>query len=121
MRSLHLPIYSDVNPLPIIMIAGAGVLLIAAVIIVIYLVSHRKGKKSFDSDAWLIALGDKENVKEITATGSRLSLVLVDKEKIDREKLKELGVSSVLVMSNKVTLVIEDKAEQVAASIQKDL
>ena len=121
MRSLHLPIYSDVNPLPIIMIAGAGVLLIAAVIIVIYLVTHRKAKKSLDSGAWLIALGDKENVKEITATGSRLSLVLVDKEKIDREKLKELGVSSVLVMSNKVTLVIEDKAEQVAASIQKDL
>ena len=57
----------------------------------------------------------------MTAIGSRLSVSLLDKEKIDREKLKELGVSSVLVMSNKVTLVIEDKAEQVAASIQKDL
>ena len=121
MKCLHLPIYSDINPLPIIMIAGAGVLLVAAIIIVIYLFTHRKNKKSLDSGAWLIALGDKENIKEVNATGSRLSLVLVDKEKIDREKLKELGVSSVLVMSNKVTLVIEEKAEQVAASIQKDL
>ena len=121
MKCLHLPIYSETNPLPIIMIAGAGVLLVAAIIIVIYLLTHRRSKKSLDSGAWLIALGDKENIKEVIATGSRLSLVLVDKEKIDREKLKELGVSSVLVMSNKVTLVIEEKAEQVAASIQKDL
>ena len=121
MKSLHLPILNDVNPLPIIMIAGAGVLLVAAIIIVVYLLTHRKNKKSFDSSEWLIALGNKENVKEVTATGSRLSIVLENKEIIDREKLKELGVSSVLVMSNKVTLVIEGKAEQVAASIQKDL
>ena len=121
MKSLHLPFLSDVNPVPIIMIAGAAVLLIAAIVIIIYLVTHRKSKKSLDSGAWLIALGNKENVKEVSATGSRLSVVLENKDIIDREKLKELGVNSVLVMSNKVTLVIENKAEQVAASIQKDL
>ena len=121
MKSLHLPIYIDIDPLPIIMIAGAGVLLVAAIIIIVYLFTHRKSKKVADSGAWLLALGDKDNVKEVSATGSRLSLVLVDKEKIDREKLKELGVKSVLVMSNKVTLVIEDKAEQIASSIQSNL
>ena len=121
MTSLHLPIYLDVDPLPIIMIAAADVLLIAAVIIIVYLFIHRKSKKPLDSSVWLLALGDKENIKEVSATGSRLSVVLVDKEKIDREKLKELGVKSVLVMSNKVTLVIEDKAEQIASSIQNSL
>ena len=121
MKSLHLPILTDINPLPIIMIAGAAVLLIAAMIIVIYLLTHRKNKKSFDGSAWLIALGNKENVKEVTATGSRLSVVLENKEIIDREKLKELGVSSVLVMSNKITLVIEGKAEKIANLIKKDL
>ena len=121
MTSLHLPIYLDVEPLPIIMIAGAGVLLVAAIFIVVYLLTHHKSKKPLDSSVWLLALGDKENIKEVSATGSRLSVVLVDKEKIDREKLKELGVKSVLVMSNKVTLVIEDRAELVAASIQKEL
>ena len=120
-RLLLLPVLADIKPLPIIMIAGASILLIVAIIIVIYLLTHRKNKKSFDSGAWLLALGDKDNVKEVSATGSRLSLVLVDKEKIDREKLKELGVKSVLVMSNKVTLVIEDKAEQIASSIQNNL
>ena len=121
MKSLHLPIYLDVEPLPIIMIAGAGVLLVAAIIIIVYLFTHHKSKKPLDSSVWLLALGDKENIKEVSATGSRLSLVLMDKEKIDRAKLKELGVKSVLVMSNKVTLVIEAKAEQIASSIQNSL
>ena len=81
----------------------------------------RLNKKLSDGESWVFALGEKENIKEITATRSRLSVALVDNEKIDRELLKKLGVTSILVMSNKVTLLIEDKAEQVAASIQKDL
>ena len=35
----------------------------------------------------------------------------------DLPRLKELGVSSILVMSNKVTLVIEGQAEKVSAVI----
>ena len=118
---LFLPVLDDIKPLSIIMIACAAVLLIAALIIVIFLLTHRQPKKVADSSVWLLALGDKENIKEVSATGSRLNVVLVDKEKIDREKLKELGVSSVLVMSNKITLVIEEKAELVASSIQNNL
>ena len=64
---------------------------------------------------------EKGNIKEIKAIGSRLNLVLLDKEKINRGRLKELGVTSILVMSNKVTLVIEGQAEKIASSIQKDL
>ena len=44
-----------------------------------------------------------------------------DKEKIDREKLTALGVNSVLVMSNKVTLVINnavDVAETISNGIK---
>ena len=108
-------------PIVYFFFGGIALVVIVAIILVIVFVKARKGKTVINNSDWLIALGDKENIKEITATGSRLSLVLVDKEKIDREKLKQLGVSSVLVMSNKVTLVIEDKAEQIAASIQKDL
>ena len=104
------------------LIIAASIIVLAAIfLIIVFAIRGQKSKKGVSSGAWLIALGDKDNIKEVKATGSRLSLVLVDKEKIDREKLKELGVSSVLVMSNKVTLVIEDKAEQIANSIQKGL
>ena len=81
----------------------------------------RLNKKYSNGESWVFALGDKENIKEITATRSRLNVVLADNEKIDKDLLKKLGATSILVMSNKVTLLIEDRAEQVAASMQKDL
>lgn len=120
----YLPILSNETaiPLPVIIIAGSILLVVVVFLILLFTVILPKKKKvSFKGEPWLLALGDKENIKEITAIGSRVNLVLVDKEKIDREKLKELGVSSVLIMSNKVTLVIEDKAEIIAANIQKIL
>ena len=106
----------------IIIIAVTVVVLVGVLIVLLNLLRKKKKANILNSSGpWLLALGGKENVKEVTAVGSRLSVNLVDKENIDREKLKELGVSSVLVMSNKVTLVIEDKAEKVASTIQKEL
>lgn len=50
-------------------------------------------------------LGDKENVLSHELKGTRLTLVLKDYQKVDREKLKEIGVERVLSMSNKYILV----------------
>ena len=123
MKSLLSPVLllDMTNRLALVLIIVGGVLLVSAVVVLLFAKLRKKKANTFNSSDWLIALGDKDNIKEVTATGSRLSVALNDKDKIDREKLKELGVSSVLVMSNKVTLVIEDKAESIAASIQKDL
>ena len=113
---------NDINITAITIIAVCAVVVMAVVIfLIIFLSKKKKGAKLKDGNAWLLALGGKENIKEVMAVGSRLSINLLNKEIIDRERLKELGVSSVLVMSSKVTLVIEDKAEQVAAAIQKEL
>lgn len=111
----------EVKPLAIILIVMAVVFFLAAMGILIYLIVSKKKEGKVDGGVWLLALGNKENVKEVSAVGSRLTVNLEDKEKIDRIKLKELGVSSILVMSNKVTLVIEGKAEKVANLIKKDL
>ena len=105
--------------LPIIL-PIAGVILVAVIILIVFLLRRNKQPKFVDSD-WFEALGGKENVKEAVAVGSRLSLYLVNKDAIDRDRLKELGVSSILVMSNKVTLVIEGQAEKVAAVINNSL
>jgi len=116
----------DNSPLPltiILIIIGAVLLAVILSLIVLFILCFKSKKKkiSTSGDVWLLALGEKDNIKEITAIGSRLSISLLDKEKIDREKLKELGVSNILVMSNKITLVIEGQAEKVAALIQKQL
>ena len=102
-------------------IIGGGVLLIAVIVFLIIFFSKRKKSPKIDDGVWLIALGGKENVNSVSAIGSRLTLSLVDKEKVDREKLKELGVSSVLTMSNKVTLVIQKQALEIANRIQEAL
>ena len=112
---------NQIKPLAIILIALAVVFFLAALGIVIYLIVSNKKEKTNNGGVWLLALGSKENIKEVSAVGSRLTVNLEDKEKIDRVKLKELGVSSVLVMSNKITLVIEGKAEKIANLIKKDL
>ena len=112
---------NQIKPLAIVLIVMAVVFFLAALGIVIYLIVSNKKEKTNNSGVWLLALGNKENIKEVSAVGSRLTVSLEDKEKIDRVKLKELGVSSVLVMSNKITLVIEGKAEKIANLIKKDL
>ena len=109
------------NTLVICLIALDAVLLFLVVIMVILHFVKKSPKQKVNNDEWFVALGGKENIKEINATGSRLSLVLNDKESIDREKLKQLGVSSVVTMSNKVTLVIESKAEMIAERLKSSL
>lgn len=100
-----------------IWIAVAVVALIAITILLILYFNKKKKegkgkiKDNTASSDWLIALGGKENIIESTANGSRLSIKLNDQSKIDKDKLKELGVSNIVIMSDKVTLVLEDKAE----------
>ena len=122
-NAFNLPLIStDVNPNIIIWLAVIDALLLLVVIIMVIRFHVTKSPKvKVNNDEWFNALGGKENVKEINAVGSRLSLNLADKDAIDREKLKTLGVSSVVTMSNKVTLVIEGKAERIAETLKQSL
>lgn len=121
LNTFNLPLLASVSTTLIIWLAVVDFLLLLVVVIMIIRNKVSKPKAKINNDEWILALGGKDNIKEVTAIGSRLSLTLQDKENIDREKLKTLGVSSVLVMSNKVTLVIEDKAEKIAESLKQSL
>ena len=120
----NLPILTiDNQMLLVILFIVAGLVVIIGIVLLVYFLVHRKkGQKVIiDNNVWFLALGNKENIKEISGVGSRLTIKLVDKDKIDREKLKELGVSSVLVMSNKVTLVVEGQAEKLSEVLNANL
>lgn len=54
-------------------------------------------------------LGGDDNVISHELKGTRLTLVLKDYQKVNREKLKEIGVERVLSMANKYILVGESK------------
>lgn len=67
-----------------------------------------KPEPSERSNGILEALGGKENILEHSLTGSRLTLSLTDYSLVNEEKLNQLGVDSVIKMSNKIILVIKD-------------
>ncbi len=114
---------SNINPVIIVVIAVVATLLVVACVLLLIFRSRKgnKGKVKVSDSEWIDALGGQDNILEASAIGSRLSVKLNDKEVINRDKLKELGVSSILVMSNKVTLVIEKQAEKVAEAINHSL
>ena len=114
-------ILAEVNYVPYIIVGGGLFVLLIAIFVLIFLIRRRKKKISNDGNEWFHALGDKENVQEVKAIGSRLTVVLVNKDKMDRDQLKELGVSSILVMANKIVLVIENQAEKIANILNNSL
>ena len=99
---------------------------IGIIAIVLLLVLRRKPEKieeppQVDDNEWLLALGEQDNIKAVSVRGSRLSVELVDDKKINRESLTTLGVKSIITMSNKLILVIENNANLIAEKISSHL
>ena len=97
-----------------------GIIIITASLIIIFGRKNKKAKpKIAEKSKWVEALGDKDNIVSTEAYGSRLVVKLVDKSKMDKDGLKSLGVSNLIEMSDKVTLVLEDQAEAVKKELDK--
>ena len=120
---MHLPLLTQSTQLPwyiIALFALTAVLIIALIIVLI--IFFKKGKATkIDNSLWLDNLGGKDNIVSVNQVGSRINLSLKDKDIINKDSLKELGVKSILVMSNKVTLVVESNADNIAKAINEAL
>ena len=105
-----------------IALAIAGVILLIVLIAVIAAVRAKKKKggkpaRTIDASAYITALGGSDNIISHTLTRSRIVLELKDYDVVDKEKLKEAGVDSFIMMSNKLTLVIQGDADKVDKAI----
>lgn len=105
--------YLDSTTNIVLTIASILVLVIAIAILIFLINKKKKGEKSLlnqnnytPNDVYL-ALGGKDNVVSHSINGSRLTLVLKDYKKVDRDALTKFGVERVLSMSNKYILVGE--------------
>ena len=97
-------------------IAVAVIILVVIVVILVSIKSKSKTNNKIETksnSSWLSALGEKDNIIEVESKGSRLTLTLRDSSLINDDKLKELGVTSIIKMSNKVILVVEDNAAKI--------
>lgn len=79
--------------------------------------TNKNQPKVIKNEPVLKALGGEENIVDHSLNGSRIILVLNDYDKVNVEELRELGVSSVVKMSNKITLVIKGDASHFYKSL----
>lgn len=119
----HLPILDslDLQPTTIIIIIVGALFVLGIIIFLIIFFSKRKKGPIVTNSEWFTALGNKDNITAIKGVGSRLTVNLKNKDLVNKEKLKALGVSSIVIMSDKMILVIENKAEKIAEILLKDL
>lgn len=99
----------------------AGAILVVLVTLLLLKPRKKKEKKSappaLEQETSLAALGGRENVLEHARKGRRIEISLRDASKVDQEALKAMGVSSFVLMSNKLTLVVESDPEKVEEAI----
>ena len=92
-------------------ICVAVVVIILLTILIVFVFKNKKSKKpkkivsTASADEWVEALGGTDNIVEVSSMGSRLSIKIKDRELINRDALTNLGVTSIVLMSDKVTLV----------------
>lgn len=98
-----------------------GIIVIVVILILIFGIKKKEEKPVIaQKSEWVDALGGSENIISSEAYGSRLAVKLQDKSLMNKDKLKELGVTSFIEMSDKITLLLEDKAELVKAELDKE-
>lgn len=97
-------------------LAGVGLILIA-IAIIFFSGKTKPGMENFET--LFNALGGKENVRSAESRGSRLSLILVDESKIVVEALPKDLVANYIKMTGKLILVVGNKAEKIAAIVNK--
>ena len=104
-------------------IALAVVVIILVTILIIFFTGRKKSAPTkqvsqASPNEWQEALGGIDNILDIQATGSRLVAKLKNKELVNRDKLTELGVSSIVLMSDKITLVTNLDNQKIADSMK---
>ena len=105
-------------------LAGVVFLTVLALFLYTYIKGKKEGpalnsapKKVIKNEVALAALGGAENILDHSLNGSRVILVLSNYDAINVDALKELGVSSVVKMSNKITLVVKGDASSFYKSL----
>jgi len=98
-------------------IAGLGALLLVGLFFLAdHLLSRRQlesEKQKKDSHSFILALGGEDNVLSKKLEGSRILVSLKDYDLLDKEKLREFGISGFVKMSDQLVMVVKKDPEGV--------
>ena len=104
----------------IISIIAISLLVLAVICVVLVKILGKKRVKSLpiaSKSEYFEALGGEDNYIDSSREGSRIIVHLKDYSKINKEKIKEAGVTGFIEKSDKLTLVVKDNAEEVYEKI----
>ena len=111
-----------------LIVVGIIVALLIALFVVVYIkTSHAKKisnnekeveKKANSLASEVVDTIKKENIKEVSFQGSRVSIVFLNKEQIDKERLEKLNLQYML-MNDKIIIMIGSKAEDFKNQIEE--
>ncbi len=106
--------------LPISIAVAALIFISVLILFIVVMVKNKKNKvikSPLPDNQILEALGGKDNVINATLIGSRLNLVLKNYDVVNENQLNNLGIDSVIKMSNKIILVSKDDLNSVYKQI----
>ena len=111
-----------------LIVVGIIVALLIALFVVVYIKTSRAKKisnnekevekKANSLASEVVGTIKKENIKEVSFQGSRVSIVFLNKEQIDKERLEKLNLQYML-MNDKIIIMIGSKAEDFKNQIEE--
>lgn len=89
---------------------GLIAITIGTIVLVNYLRKNKTKKynKANATNNFYEYIGGIDNVVSTKLVGSRFTIVLKNYDLVDKDKLKTLGVSSIISLKDKITLVLND-------------
>ena len=78
---------------------------------------EKKKEIQVSTNEYLEALKGRENILSYRLKGSRIEVCLKDYQSIDMEKLRSINGASAILMSNKLTLVVDGDATKIYKQI----
>jgi len=97
-----------------------GIVIIGCIVsgLLIIIKKKKEPKKPLASRSeYLAALGGEDNLISSERSGSRIIVILKDYSLLDKEKIKEAGVTGFIEKSDKLTLVVKENAKEVYEKI----
>lgn len=111
------------NYLPYILIAIVIVVILAYIFI--KSMKNKGPKKITEADIpvdikqIMEAVGGKSNIKETTATSSKVTFFINNDDLVDVDKLKALGASGIVQTTNKVTAILGKYSKEISRVINE--